>query len=771
MKITRFVLRIILALMIGMILAQAVHPARASAPAASLAQQAGKPVAITLADWGYEDVTLYGPYGSAVYSLGLPAHWEVQPGSIFNLELDFSMSRDSAYTVVKGINFEDYVPAIVVQVLLNGELVYTVNEVVMGHNSIPISLPNSWPQPEGEVNRLEIIMTIHGHCELFAVSTLVIKKESNMAFTFAERPLALDLASYPRPFYQRSFLPDIVSIVIPAKPTMAEVETALAIAARLGTLTNNRVAITTLTDADVKAQAGGAAQDPWAENMILVGTPTSNSIIGDLLKTANLLVTAPSGSSFSYNGSPVAESDGILQLVESPKKPGKAVLMVTGLADEAVRKAGRALNMPALFPGKSGPIALVQDVLPGKEPDAAISTFTLADLGYNDEIFVGLGVKYIFYQFTVPFDWVISPEAGVRLFFSHSSMLDPKQSSISLFLNDKPIATVALDESNAINGELTAQIDARNVRLGLNNTLLVQIEGEFEDPCIIPETSQAWVSISADSIINLAHSKADVKGLKDLDYWPQAFVTEPDLKNVMLSLPQQPTTAEWNYATKIAMYLGASSGIVDTQMKVLLGEAGAADLSGYQIVAIGRPTRNPVLQAVNDVLPQPFLPGTDSIQQKVDTVIFRLAENLDLGYLELIPSPWNKDNVLLALTGTSDAAVELASRYLVSSDLVWQLRGDLALVRGDKVFVTDTRAQTASGAAQFTATVVPEAAEAEEIVPTPEVKSPNLEPVDLTPPQTNMQRYPFILPAVAGGGGLLALFLLIAGIVKGRKNK
>lgn len=777
MKKTGFVFRIFFIFIAAVLLAQAVQPARASTPAAPLPQQEGTPETITFARWGYEDVTLFGPFSNAVYSLGLPAHWEVLPGSTLNLMLDFSVSKVTGIDLADIVNLEDYAPAVVVQIVLNGETVHTIDEVAVGASNIVVPLPDVWPQPEGDANRLQIIMRIHGRCEFYPVSSLVIGSDSNVSLTYRERDLPLDLASYPQPFYQRTFMPNNLTIVIPESPTAAEIGTAFSIAAGLGARTSNQVPLTTITDAEFAAEPAAAQ----ADNLILVGTPSSNTVIAGLMESGSLPMSAAenpgaaSGLTFTYNGSPVDEGDGILQLVTSPWKTGKAVLVVTGLSDAAVTKAGRALGLPTNFPGMAGPVALIADILPeSASGDARPSSFTFAELGYNDETFVGIGQKNIFYQFFVPFNWMLTQDASIDLHFSHSALLDPDQSSISIFLNDKPIATAALDEANSINGVLTGLLSARDVRPGLTNTLLVLIEGELPDPCVIPESSQAWVSVSADSTVNLAHSEVDVKGLKDLDYWPQMFINSPRLTSVMLALPQQPTTAEWKLASQVSAYMGASNGSGDVQMNILLGDPGDADLSGYDILVIGRPTRSPLLQSLNDQLPQPFIPGTDGIQQKVDDVVFRLPDGLELGYLQLLPSPWNPDRTLMALTGTTDAAVEQASQYLVNSDLVWQLEGNLALVRNGQVFTTDTREQTGAAAAQFTATLVPETSQAVQ-APAPEqadpTATPRIEPVEQAAPLSYPQRYPYLLPGILGGGVLVIVGLLLSGLFIKRRPR
>jgi hypothetical protein len=85
---------------------------------------------------------------------------------------------------------------------------------------------------------------------------------------------------------------------------------------------------------------------------------------------------------------------------------------------------------------------------------------------------------------------------------------------------------------------------------------------------------------------------------------------------------------------------------------------GWVTLGDYRLIALGRPSRNPALQQVSAQLPQPFQPGSDEIQRRIDQVVFRLSPALSLGLVQLIPSPWNAARASLAGTGTTDEGVK-----------------------------------------------------------------------------------------------------------------
>jgi len=180
--------------------------------------------------------------------------------------------------------------------------------------------------------------------------------------------------------------------------------------------------------------------------------------------------------------------------------------------------------------------------------------------------------------------------------------------------------------------------------------------------------------------------------------------------------------------------------------------------------------RNELIQQVNDQLPQPFISGTDEIEQRLEHVVFRLPSDIDLGYLQLIPSPWNEEtHAVLAVTGTTDESVNRAIDVLTLQP--WKLeRGNLALVRGEDVKTIDTRKLMQSGIASAIATTVQEVTPTVSLVitATPEI-TPFPSPLNPTPDiaaieQTTieMERPAWLLPLVGITVFLVVVILVFA---------
>jgi len=212
--------------------------------------------------------------------------------------------------------------------------------------------------------------------------------------------------------------------------------------------------------------------------------------------------------------------------------------------------------------------------------------------------------------------------------------------------------------------------------------------------------------VSSESLLHLTRTEEDVRAL-NLSFYPHPFIQRSDLADVLFALPPVPQPEECEAVLRLAAALGSAAGGSNLAPSVMLGDTWTdTGLAGYHIIAVGRPSRNPLLQQANAGLPQPFQPGLDGIEQRIDGVTFRLSPDISLGFIQLIPSPWNGERAFLAVTGTTDEGVRWAAYVLNTRS--WVLKGNLALINGDDVNTTDTRGLTRDGVAVAVATAAPE---------------------------------------------------------------
>jgi hypothetical protein len=122
------------------------------------------------------------------------------------------------------------------------------------------------------------------------------------------------------------------------------------------------------------------------------------------------------------------------------------------------------------------------------------------------------------------------------------------------------------------------------------------------------------------------------------------------------------------------------------------GIPSGADLSQDNFIVLGRPTTNSFLRLLNDQMPQPFVPGADELEQRLDDVSYRLPPGYEVGVLETFTSPWSENHVVLVVTGTGAQSQNWAADALLG-DLYGrsQLLGDVVFVSQNAVSAVDTR--------------------------------------------------------------------------------
>jgi len=439
----------------------------------------------------------------------------------------------------------------------------------------------------------------------------------------------------------------------------------------------------------------------------------TSTIVTDLIDSElQVSVAGENGYFFMHSGRAVPEGDGIIQEFISPWSENRAILIITGLDDEAVGKASQAMSAETHFPGMNGAVALVQEILPSsktnKEVPVAVKT-TFEELGYTDRIIRGISAQETNYWFDIPYGWQLTDKASVDLYFGHSQLIDYEDSELTVLLNSKPVTSVAFSDESSSAGHININLADVDIRPGKTNQLTIQTAMSLSGKCIDTEATGAWLLVKNSSEIHLAHNDVSTPDL-NLKNYPYPFHADQSLADLLFIIPDAPTVGEWESALRLAASLGdAATGEKIALIARMDNDLSIEDLDDNNIIVIGRPSRNALIQEINDRLPQPFLPGLDQIDQQLDDVILRLSSDMDLGYLELISSPWNEEYVLLAVTGTTDEGVREAINIL--TDRSWVLQsGDLVLVRGDEANTIDTRKLTTDGVGVAVATAVFEVA-------------------------------------------------------------
>ncbi|MBN2471652.1 MAG: cellulose biosynthesis cyclic di-GMP-binding regulatory protein BcsB [Anaerolineae bacterium] len=654
---------------------------------------------VALSAFGVGNIELGSPRATALFSISVPSNWLLDGNNVLYLNVDYQESvpeRDVELSYLVSL----------LDVYLDDELIssVTLSESNIGTQTLVIPLPsNLLTVPDVAAYTLQLVFEAEDHCLLDAVARMFIRSDlSYFHFEYHTYYPRLDLARYPEPFYTGTFGDERESVylVLPDEPAKEDYEAGAGIAAALGQLTFNDIEARVLKAAEVTDEIR------QQNNLLLIGEIGKHSLI-DELYAANALQTTLQNGALTLNGETLDENDGIVQLISNPSNDMKAVGVVTGLNAEALRKAAQALSGPPSILGLGGPLALVAETRDiGQAPPGARleTTVTFRDLGVEQLLLTGVGNQIAEVRFFAPTGAQLAPDAKLDLMFTYSGALG-RGSNISVLMNDTPLASAflhpddsgfsALEKDELGRNHLVANIPTESVVAGATNRLILYLDAREQIECVFPDPLVTWFNVSPDSELFLPRQYADPTLLTpQVGWFPVPFNGLPNLQDMLVSLPAEPTSQDVEQAYQLLSRVGSeTTGGMAFRPVVAVGELpDGLDLAQYNLLVVGRPTTNPLLEELNVSLPQSFVAGTDAIDQALDDISYRLPPGYDIGVLQALQSPWASERSILVATGTGPVGQGLAVGA-ISQDFYGRrgLAGDVVFVSASDVSVVDTR--------------------------------------------------------------------------------
>jgi uncharacterized protein YgiM (DUF1202 family) len=645
---------------------------------------------------------LNSPQGAASFSIRIPDDWNPTGTNILYLNLEYFETANP----VQSADIAD--PATQLSIRLDNQLISTITltKANIGVQTLQIPLPASiLANPNRNIHSLELQLDARDHCRnSMDAKAFVRADQSFMHFEYQEFLPLLDLAKYPRPFYNnRLFISETETawIVLPQNPSQGDLRAAASIAAGLGRLTSAEL-IVRVTTVNQLAEA-----DRQGNHLILIGKVNNNALVRSLYETNKLQTRVSADGVLSFNSENIANDSGVIQLIPHPENPKRAIMVVTSETDTGLEKAGQALGGSPSIIGLGGSLAIITDARPSiyTPPGTALeNTLGFTQLGITEDVVLsGIGTQIFDVTFNVPFGNQITNDGYVEILYNNAQSLTVAQANFAIYMNEVPIGsvTLGLDAPDGQEPEtrggykvLRVPVPSSSVRVGTANTLSLIMDVQNDFNCEPPSNNATWFTISRDSLLYLPREILDIASYVPLvGLFPSPFNSSPNLSNVWISLPSEPTQADLETAVQVLQRLGADTYgegfIPELQFGPLLEGVNAAN---YNFIVIGRPTTNEFLRQLNPVLPQPFVDGSDQIQQIIDDVSYQLFPGFDVGVLQVVRSPFAADKVILAISGTSPLGQSYASSALLGQRFVSsELLGNVVFASANAVNPVDTR--------------------------------------------------------------------------------
>lgn len=643
----------------------------------------------TFAQLGKSSFELRSPF-SRQFSQDFPYRWAIIGGegnSYIDLHYDMvDLDSNQPYLPpeVELPTLEIYVNGVLAGAFVPTPGVDQTSQVTIPASAIRESTDNS--------HRFRFIYRRGIDCDTDAKALLQIYSDSTITIRYESTQPELNLANFPRPLVQESFIPETVQFVIPDEFSENDLNAAAVAAAAIGNRSFGNVSVSLLT----AAQATSAALSN--SSAVIVGLPSSNDFLAQLYQASDNMPTQLSADGASIVGGDeqaIEPEDGVLQLVPSPLNPDQTYLIVTGRTDTAVMRAAQALSGVTPSLPLNGNLAVIQEVAEDfltPETGEMVEIFPLSEFGFEDTTFYGMGSQSTSVSFFVPRNWKIQDGAALHLAYIHSSQLSAGNSTLTVSLNGEPIGNAPINPEETGEQQAVIPIQIGDIRLGEYNRLTFDVTQNFARECVAYDIQVNWLRVRDTSFLYLPHElvslSEELGGINNPFFY---LVSEPVVSNIWIALPPQPNAGELNGMLRFAHLLGGE--LLKPSYKFMVTASDRLypeGYEGYHLVAFGRPTANPIITSLNDHMPQPFAAGEDNLGQQVGNVIFRLPVNYSVGVIQAFPTPWNPFLGATVISGTTDEGVSWSIDIFTDEERVHDLNGDLVLTREDAVEVFST---------------------------------------------------------------------------------
>ncbi|NMC80400.1 MAG: cellulose biosynthesis cyclic di-GMP-binding regulatory protein BcsB [Chloroflexi bacterium] len=689
---------------------------------------------------GVTDTILRGPYDSTRVRFGLPANWQLSPGSAIQLVINYAST--SARSLIAGA--EARATGAIIDVTFNRRLITNIVLNWNGEQVVTIPIPADALESPRSDGRHELTLFLDAAVDCQYDDQTIVSIRANSLFNLPHTIIqpSTDLTLMPRPLFQEDIIfPNPIAIVTPDQPSESEAQAALTVAAGFGRMTYGQVAVSAVPVSLLSDEIRSSS------HLIFVGKASALS----QLQEVNLPAPPSNGS---FNIPEASDEDGIVQLALSPWQEGKLVLVVSGNSDPAIIKAAQAVSSGSIQVGPSPNLAVVRDVRATVAITTVPETRSFTDLGYSVVTMSGIGVHTTEYRFFVPPGQVATSASSLNLIYNFSALLDTSQSGIVVTLNNQAIGSISFEQDGTQSTTSEINIPAYAVRSGINR-LVIEADLSPLDICSNVALNNLWITIDPNSSLHipLIPATPDVIQQIGLGDYPDLFASNPTMATTTFVLAQNNPTA-LDAAVKLAYDIGKNT-------RGDLIELGATYsnpvpdnlLQSHNLLIVGIPSELPLISELGDALPAPFDPNSNNAKESGFRVVYQLPEGTSMGYLELLQSPWDPAYSIYTVLGSTPEGLQWANTSLTDSTLRSQLGGDFAVIHDTQVLTSDSRLGAGTGG--LIATAVPNV-----ITTTPVTTTP----VEPTP------RPAWIIPAIIVAGALLIAVIIIAIVTSVRKG-
>ena len=630
-------------------------------------------------DLNQSDFVLHFPEAIA-FDINLPDQWIIANSSS-DITIHYSLQENEQRRLAAQSLYDRYrygVDRPLVEVYFNEFLAGTFAPEVGGNQTAQIKFPyqlmaaRNWNTQNAYTISINYYNGADVYCDYDGI--LTIYNDSTVNLVFEKSPAVLNLANFPKPIIQDSIIPETLLIIVPDDYNENDLSAAAEIIVAIGRSTYGNVKFNIIKPSEVTSTLLASS------SAVVIGPPGRNTFLHKLYVNKTLITDLDSNGNISG----IAPDDGLLLLAYSEVNKVNSYLVITGNNDIGVKRAAEAIIRPPV--GLSGVLFIARtDFAPPTPNPTPPDTYLFSDLDFGASAFYGLGEQIRYISFYVPRNWIIQDNAKLVVNYSYANNISFTNSVVTVNLNNVPISTLPLEPGSIGEQQVIIPLKRENILLGTVNTVRFDLLLAKELDCSIIEPNTSWMNIRDTSLIYLPYQiNTQVKDLMSFLHPFYYLASEPD---ILISLPPKPTSDELRGMSNSSFNLGSQlrrqpNFNIQVSLNPQLDTTAYKD---FNLLIIGKPTRNPMIATINNNLPQPFVPGEDSLALQQQIAQYRIEPGVGLGIVQVLAAPWNPLRGITVVTGTSDEGLAWVINQIAKPDLIYNISGNLSFIQQDKI--------------------------------------------------------------------------------------
>ncbi|WP_027631831.1 cellulose biosynthesis cyclic di-GMP-binding regulatory protein BcsB [Clostridium hydrogeniformans] len=518
-------------------------------------------------------------------------------------------------------------------------------------------------KPEGNTFKVKIFHRITDekctYDEINSGNWLSIHKDSYLTLNYKEDSNNITLRNFPYPYVDKALENSSnFAVVIPDNSSKDELTASfrvLSTLSRMSLYSNKTPNLVRYKDIDEYKDL----------NLILVGIYDN---IGDNIKA---LIES---NEVSY-----LDNKALIKEATSPYNEKNRLLIITSKNIDSLLQGVASLDNGKIVSQFNDKYQVIENYT---KPERDYPyTITFENSGYGDLELKGSKTHNFSYYISVPKDKKILNSSLITIKYKTSSLVKAENSSITLYINNVPIKDKKIYDEKSNEGEITVNIPKEFEN---NNSLDIKLAVYIDGPslnCDIRELENAWVFISKDSFVEL--NLGDNKNVS-LNNFQSSFIKNYEFNNVEIIVPDDATSKELTSVSTLVYLLGKEAKTNDSLMGNFAGNV--SNKNGNKVL-FGTPDRNPLIKDINSSLPIPYNESFKNLYRKNGVPVLDTPMN-DYSVLELLTSPWGKENNILVFTSPSEGSLEKISSLILKENLINGFKENVAIIGKNKTILS-----------------------------------------------------------------------------------